>query len=411
MRGLQALSAAADAALGPAEPPPPALRRYARYWSVLYPLGSLVHAAAFVVFVEAGVWLMVAVNSVSVPLYLLCWALVRRGVYRLPYWLAMAELTLHGALAVLSVGIGIGMQAFVFPVVILAFVQPFLSLRTAVALAGAAALLTAGLTAYANLAEPWYAVPEWKLARNSAITAVIFPTIVAAMVLPFILESRRAEAALEASFARSEALLLNILPPPIAERLKAGADRIVDDHDRVAVLFADLAGFTALSDGRPPAEVAALLERVFAVCDAAAEAQGAEKIKTIGDAYMAVAGLPGGPPGGASPEAAVAAMALEIEAGVRALSGPDGAPLRLRIGLNAGRASAGVIGRRKFAYDLWGDAVNVAARMEATGAPGRIQLPQEMAEALAPAFRSEPRGEVEVKGKGLMRTAWLLGPA
>ncbi|MEO1689107.1 MAG: adenylate/guanylate cyclase domain-containing protein, partial [Pseudomonadota bacterium] len=398
-----------------------------RYWSVLYPVGALVHLMALLVFLDAGAGLMVAVNCVSVPLYLTCTWLVRRGVHRLPFWLAMAELIGHGTAAVISVGPLPGLQNYIFPVVILCFVQPFYSLRASAAIAGAAMALTAALVVYGVGGEPIYAVPEWKLARNAGVTSVMIPAVVIAMVLPFILESRRAEAALQAAYAESEGLLLNILPAAAAARLKAGAERVVDEHARVAVLFADIAGFTALADGRPPAEVAELLDRVFSVCDAAAERHGAEKIKTVGDAYMAVAGLPGasGPGGGesgggesgggaggwASPEAAAAAMALEIRAAVGAMAGPDGAPLRLRIGLNAGGASSGVIGRRKFAYDLWGDAVNVAARMEATGEPGRIQLPQEMAEALGGAFETSPRGEVEVKGKGVMRTAWLEAAA
>ncbi|MEM6745064.1 MAG: adenylate/guanylate cyclase domain-containing protein [Pseudomonadota bacterium] len=396
-----------DPILGPAQAPPEPMRRYVRYWSVLYPLGAAVHLVALLVFLDAGAWLMVWVNGVSVPLYLACTWMLRRGVYRVPYGLAMAELAVHGALAVISVGPLPGLQSFVFPCVVLAFVQPFYPLRASLALAAAVAAFTSALMAVSILGEPLYDVPTWKLARNGAVTSFIFTAVVVAMVLPFILESRRAEAELEAAYDRSETLLLNILPVDAAERLKAGAERVVDEHDRVAVLFADLAGFTALSDGRPPGEVAALLDRVFAICDAAAERHGAEKIKTIGDAYMAVAGLPGGR--GGPPEAAAAAMALEIRDAVAALPDPAGAPLRLRIGLNAGPASSGVIGRRKFAYDLWGDAVNVAARMEATGEPGRIQLPQDMADALAPAFRSAPRGEVEVKGKGPMRTAWLEG--
>lgn len=404
---VRGLSARLDAWFGPAVEPPSGLRRYVRYWSVLYPFGALIHLLALGIFSEAGAWAMVAINCVSVPLYLINTWLVRRGVYLLPFWLALAELTIHGVASVISVGPLPGMQAFIFPVVILVFVQPFYSLRVSIAIAAAAMALTSALMFHAIDATPLYEVPQEKLARNGAVATLIFPSVVIAMVLPFILETRRSEKALQAAYAQSEDLLLNILPRDAAERLKSGAERIVDDHDRVAVLFADLEGFTALSDGRPPAEVVEMLDQVFALCDAAAERHGAEKIKTVGDAYMAVAGLPGGDGGAEGPEAAVAAMALEIRDAVEGLKGPDGAPLRLRIGLNAGRASSGVIGRRKFAYDLWGDAVNVAARMEATGEPGRIQAPEAMAEALRPAFSSVPRGEVEVKGKGPMRTCWL----
>jgi class 3 adenylate cyclase len=201
--------------------------------------------------------------------------------------------------------------------------------------------------------------------------------------------------------------LLNILPKPIAERLKRSSGMIADDYDRVAILFADIVGFTAMADRLPPGEVVDLLNDVFNAFDKLAENYRVEKIKTIGDAYMVVAGLPTAED---EPEEILARLALDLVRATEQFRTPGtGAPLQVRIGLNSGRVVAGVIGQRKFAYDLWGDAVNVAARLEATGEPGRIQLSESLADTLADRFTFEPRGEIEVKGKGLMRTCFLTG--
>ena len=206
--------------------------------------------------------------------------------------------------------------------------------------------------------------------------------------------------------ARSEALLLNVLPAAIADRLKSGGGIVADGFAAVTVLFADIVSFTTQSARISPLELVEILDEVFTRFDALADRHGLEKIKTIGDAYMAAGGLP-------LPRAdhaqAVAAMALEMQETLTDMHWPGGEPLRLRIGIATGSAVAGVIGRRKFAYDLWGDTVNTAARMESHGLPGRIQVSADTAAALDGGFELECRGEVEVKGKGLMTTYWLLG--
>src|SRR6185312_12340181 len=185
---------------------------------------------------------------------------------------------------------------------------------------------------------------------------------------------RRREIAAER--ARSEALLLNILPYAVAERLKAGEKTIADDFEDVTVLFADLVGYTEMSGRLPATEVVALLNEVFSRFDALMEKHGAEKIKTIGDAYMAVCGLPGTEKAHAD---SAAALALAMLAALDDVNRKRGLELRLRVGVNTGPVVAGVIGSRKFIYDLWGDAVNVAARMESHGVPGRVHLSESAA--------------------------------
>ncbi|MEI8410907.1 MULTISPECIES: adenylate/guanylate cyclase domain-containing protein [unclassified Kribbella] len=207
---------------------------------------------------------------------------------------------------------------------------------------------------------------------------------------------------------RSERLLLNVLPGPIAERLKAEPGVIAERHDAVSVLFADIVGFTARSAAMAAEDVVALLDEVFSAFDRLADAAGVEKIKTIGDAYMLVGGLPVPRP---DHLAAVARTALAMRDEIaRIAARPGHGWLAIRIGIDSGPAVAGVIGRRKFIYDLWGDTVNIASRMESHGRPGEIQVTARVAAAVGPEFAVRPRGTIEVKGKGPMQTFLLDRP-
>jgi adenylate cyclase len=206
---------------------------------------------------------------------------------------------------------------------------------------------------------------------------------------------------------RSERLLLNILPRSIADRLKRDPGTIAETHPEVTVLFADIVDFTKFSSGMSASELVDLLNDVFSAFDGLADAYGLEKIKTIGDAYMVVAGLPG-----SSRAHAVAAveMALLLQETLERICRERGINrLQLRIGLNTGPVVAGVIGRRKFTFDLWGDTVNTASRMESHGVPGRIQVSQRTFECLQADYQFEPRGTLEIKGKGPMTTYFLVG--
>ncbi|MDY6936096.1 MAG: adenylate/guanylate cyclase domain-containing protein [Cyanobacteriota bacterium] len=216
----------------------------------------------------------------------------------------------------------------------------------------------------------------------------------------------RAEAALRLEKNKSEGLLLNILPRTIATKLKQDPSGIAEHFDRVTILFADIVGFTPLSARLTPFELVKLLSQIFSKFDRLAQKYGVEKIKTIGDAYMAAGGLPIPT---ANHTEAVADMALEMQGVVDEFQEELGEPLRIRIGMNTGPVVAGVIGIKKFIYDLWGDAVNVASRMESLGMPGKIQVSSETYESLKDKYQFEVRGEIEVKGKGKMTTYWLVG--
>ncbi len=202
----------------------------------------------------------------------------------------------------------------------------------------------------------------------------------------------------------NERLLLNILPGPIADRLKAGETRIADQFGAITVLFADIVNFTVMSSRLEAREVVDLLDKLFSQFDAAARELGVEKIKTIGDAYMAVCGLPCACPDHA---ARMLQMAQRMVAIGRDYSRACGRAVQLRIGLNSGPVVAGVIGQSKFIYDLWGDTVNVASRMESQGLPDTIQVTRSVYDQLKDAYPFEWRGVIEVKGKGAVET-WLL---
>lgn len=272
--------------------------------------------------------------------------------------------------------------------------------------------LAAFLVELAVLALPnaWLAQSPAALPTGFVVTFFVLNvmgvTVCAYVMLAYFVEQRaRAHSELEAERARSERLLLNVLPEPIAARLKAEPGVIAESHDAVSVLFADIVGFTARAATMSAEEVVALLDQVFSAFDRLADSAGVEKIKTIGDAYMLVGGLPEQRP---DHLAAVARTALAMRDEIALIAASSGHGwLAVRIGIDSGPVVAGVIGRRKFIYDLWGDTVNTASRMESHGQAGQIQVTGRVAAALGPEFVVRPRGTIEVKGKGPMATFML----
>ncbi len=203
---------------------------------------------------------------------------------------------------------------------------------------------------------------------------------------------------------KSETLLLNILPKEIAAILKNESRTIADHYNEASVLFADMVGFTPLSAELPPVEMVELLNEVFSFFDSLLDKYGLEKIRTIGDSYMVASGVPRGRPDHAQ---ALARMALDMRDYISTYTFRDGHRVSFRIGINSGSMIAGVIGRRKFVYDVWGDAVNIASRMESHGQGGAVQITQATYELIKDEFVCEPRGTVNVKGKGEM-DVWLV---
>ena len=211
---------------------------------------------------------------------------------------------------------------------------------------------------------------------------------------------------LEEAYRENQRLLLNILPEPVADRLRRGERPIADRFDDVSLLFADIVGFTSLSGGMGAHELVSVLDDVFSVFDGLAEAAGLEKVKTIGDAYMVVGGLPEPSPDHLD---RLARMGLALAGGVESIPAARRLGIQFRIGIHSGPVVAGVIGTHKFIYDVWGDTVNVASRMESTGTPGRIQVTEAVEARLRGRFHFESRGLTEVRGKGPIPTFFLVG--
>ncbi len=249
-------------------------------------------------------------------------------------------------------------------------------------------------------------LPVWFISTMLALNVVGTASIAFTILASFAHQRNVALTALRAEQEKSEALLLNILPSAIAERLKAAAQPIADHFAAASIVFADVVDFTPLAQRLPPAEMVGILDRLFSRFDALVERHGLEKIKTIGDCYMAAAGVPNPDPDHASK---AARLALDIRDGAGRVATHAGLPgLELRIGINSGPVVAGVIGTKRFLYDLWGDAVNTASRMESHGTPGEIQITRATYELLKDEFVCTRRGTIDVKGKGEMETWYLV---
>jgi adenylate cyclase len=247
-------------------------------------------------------------------------------------------------------------------------------------------------------------IPSWLLTVFFLLN-VGAVSLTAFLLLQYFVRAReRAHVLLAEERERSERLLLNVLPAPIAERLKRASGVIADRCPEVSVLFADLAGFTPVAERLPPEEVVGLLNGIFSEFDELVARHGLEKIKTIGDGYMVAGGIPSFVPDHAE---RIADLALDMQQTVES-RGPEFS-LGLRIGIDTGPVVAGVIGRSRFGYDLWGDTVNTASRMESHAPPGTIQVTERTRNLLADHFELERREEVEIKGKAPMTTYLLLG--
>ena len=248
--------------------------------------------------------------------------------------------------------------------------------------------------------------PPWAFKVSFTLTVITAWILVIATIWFALREIRRTRVAMEAEYERSEQLLTNILPASIAERLKDPSRNIIaDKYDDASILFADIADYTKRASDTTPSDLVRFLDRLYTDLDLLVDKHGLEKVKTSGDSYMVVSGVPEPRPDHIE---ALACLALDMAEAVADLKDPNGHAVPLRIGLGAGPVVAGVVGARKFFYDVWGDAVNVASRMETTDVEGRIQVPQDVYERLNHAFVLEERGGVDVKGKGVMHTWYLV---
>lgn len=317
---------------------------------------------------------------------------------------------------------------FRFSQIVLIFLLPFLlqwslggyAASSAVSLWALVGVFGALFFFSARQAVPWFGVfvaltvVSGLIDKSLAASAAAIPTgvqvpffvlnILGVSVTAYLLLQYSVRAR-DAALAQSDGLLLNVLPRSIAQRLKRDPGIIAERFDDVSVLFADVADFTTFAEQTSPERLVGVLDEVFSAFDVLTERHSLEKIKTIGDAYMVAGGLPEPRVDHAE---AIAALAIDMQAELARVSAALGLRLAIRIGIASGPVVAGVIGRRKFVYDLWGDTVNTASRMESHGIAGRIQVTEATYQRLRNRYRFEDRGETEIKGKGRVRTYLLI---
>lgn len=363
-----------------------------------------------------GLWVSAAIPVVyQLASALSIWIFARTRRYllfrRSQLWLSLVlPFVLQWSLGGFRTASAVCLWGFTAPVGALLFVGARPAVRWFVAFAG--------LLAISGVIDPSLAASAPDIPNGVVVTFFVLnlmgPTTVAYVLLQYFVRARERalvdladqHRALEFEQAKSERLLLNVLPEPVARRLKDHGGIIAEASSGVTVLFADIVGFTPLSERLPASEVVALLDRVFASWDALAARYRVEKIKTIGDAYMVAAGIP--LPRDDHAEA-IADMALAMGPEIERCVADNGMPLTVRIGIDTGPVVAGVIGRAKFIYDLWGDTVNTASRMESHAMPGTIQVTERAYQRLRDRYELRRRGSVDIKGKGRMTTYLLVG--
>ena len=375
---------------------------FAGAWTLAYFLLGLAAAAAVPLIYQAT--LLLAFGHFALTKHFAAFRFVSLSL------LLLAPITLQFVLGGFHSSSGVALWSFVAPLGAIVAYGARDSLRWFVAYLVLVSASTAAdaseITSQVHV--PTATVATFFVANVSGVSIVIY-----LLMRYFVRERAQAMTAIEEQQVllaeeqrKSEELLLNILPAPVAQRLKQHDGIIADRLPDVSVLFADIVGFTELSQRRPPEIVVGMLNRLFTAFDELADLWGLEKIKTIGDAYMVAGGVTVQHPGHVG---AIAHMALAMQREAQRQNAAEGFTLDLRIGIDVGPVVAGVIGRRKFAYDMWGDTVNTASRMESTGSAGTIQISGAAYERLRSEFQFERREGVTVKGKGELTTYILLG--
>lgn len=380
--------------------------RVTRYALGLAHIIALIYAVASLLLVPAAFWPGILVNALAALAYGTGMWMGSLGQPNSPRVILIVTLILHNTLLLWLVGNQVLIVVFAPLIALLGrtLIPEHRRLgRTSCYLASMGLVLTAlgpwfpGVLDYSLIPAPVVTFTRWSNPLVALLAAV-------ALLATFDKEVLRSEAELITERERSDQLLHAVLPASIAAELREQRGMIAHHHPDVSVLFADIVGFTPWAAEREPGEVIALLERIFSRFDEQVRCLGAEKIKTIGDAYMAVAGAPEARTDHARVIARLARSFLQELDGIRRETGLD---LDVRVGLHTGPVIAGVIGSTRFGYDVWGDTVNTASRMESTGETGRIQLTAATREQLDDEFVCKPRGAVEIKGKGLLSTWWL----
>lgn len=353
-----------------------------------------------------GTWLLILINTLAVLLFSLGQWMASLARHNLARAILMVTMQVQLALLIWLSGPALNIAVFTFVAAALARVlyTPEEKWQLGISTVVPFLLLIVAMTLTDVARVDFSQIPPALIAFVRIANAVLCLLAVVLILGVFNREVLRSESDLHTAHQRAEKLLHAVLPQSIADALQGGRKTIADRHQDVTVLFADIAGFTPWSAEQSPETVVAMLEKVFSRFDLHVAAEGAEKIKTIGDAYMVIAGAPTGCPDHAPRMARLAQTFMQEIASIRE---ETGIPLDLRIGLHSGPVIAGVIGNLRFTYDVWGDTVNTASRMESHGLPGKIHISSATRALLDNSFQITHRGVTDIKGKGPMDTWWL----
>ena len=359
------------------------------------PAGVVSHFGFLILFWLLDFPVLAIFNIFSFALFsFACWHLFRGNVNWAVYGCILFEIPLHAVLATLYLGFNSGFWLLVFISVAFIPLYPMHS-RPIRLLIGFLLVIGIGVVSLIAIHNgSIYTVSSTLSSFFLMMNLVVLALIVTMIIVSYDLAVERAELAQQVEYDRAESLLLNVLPVRITARLKSHEEPLADAHEDVSVLFADIAGFTNLSRNLTARDLVSLLNDLFTSFDADVEAAGAEKIKTIGDAYMVATGLQGEDDHAEK----MVDLAIAMQNGFVAFREKNGLDLKLRIGIHSGAVVAGVIGKQKFAYDLWGNTVNVASRMESEGVADRIQISAETHALLPARFAAQSRGEIQIKG-------------
>lgn len=385
----------------------PHQERFAHICHLVTIIVGFIHSSFIGIFILIGVLELAYFNVFSCLLFFCSWLFIRRGKIYLGAFLNIVEVIIHQFLCVYFLGQEFGFQYYLMAIAPFVFFVPTDDIRFPnKLLAGMIIIiLAATLVVYGNMNKPIYDLVDQTITPIIGFINATLSLMMANITLViFVRATYRSEKALEFEIHKSEELLHNILPTSIASRLKESSTTIADGYPNASVLFADVVGFTELSQRIEPAALVKLLNKIFSEFDDLVDQYKLEKIKTIGDAYMVAAGIPTSRSDHAP---AMADFALAMRKAVNSAHIAGTEKIRIRIGINSGPVVAGVIGKKKFIYDLWGDTVNTAARMESHGVIDEIQITEDSYQLLKDQFHCEERGSVSIKGKGDMKVYLL----
>lgn len=366
-------------------------------------LGFFAHLLFLLIFIALDVRPLAYFNILSILIFLGGFISTRMGRFTVGFITMTLEIIVHAFMASYIFGLNSGFHVYLFGTVIMWFLIN-IPIKTKFFIGFINCLLISFLLLNAPRECELEHIGPSIIQGFEIFNGLCLVTICMGFCLFYHSAVTQAKTALSNEYNRSERLLHNILPPPIANRLKNNEETIADGFPVCSVLFADIIGFTVMSQQLSPERLVGMLNDIFSSFDKLADNHGLEKIKTIGDSYMVVSGVPYQDGGHAQKIADFALDMRQFMIGYRKNKGMD---IGIRIGVHSGPAVAGVIGKNKFIYDIWGDTVNTAARMETHGHAGEIHVSNLTKELLGSAYHFDDAGESEIKGKGLMRT-WLL---